>query len=95
MGKISVDDVLKKKIFFFFQKIGFDFSCKLHPLVKNRNLINLSPAELDQRVVKVKLTWLHFCYISVYNVVNFTRNHTTNIMTSPTKKAMYVLIITF
>ena len=69
--KISVDDILK----YFSQKIDFDISCELSPKPKEticlnvevyflennkRNIVNLSSAELMQRVIKFKLIYKKF-----------------------------------
>ena len=64
---MTLDDILKC-ITYFFQKTGFDISCKLSSMEtscmkcqilfseKNKkNITNLSSADLAQRVVKVKL----------------------------------------
>ena len=67
LGKISADDSLKY-FSYFFQKTGYDISCKLSPMEaicmkrqilfsgKNKkNIISLSSAENAQRVVKVNI----------------------------------------
>ena len=55
---------IQKYFSYFYQKTGFDISCKLSPLETIcmkcqilfawKNIINLSSAELAQRVVKIK-----------------------------------------
>ena len=74
LGKIfSADDMLKF-FSYFFQKTGFDISCKLSPMeticmksqflfsVKNKENINLLSAELAQRVEKLKTAVHVLCY---------------------------------
>ena len=67
LGKNSADNILKY-FSYFYQKTGFDISCKLSPVETicmkcqslfsekdKKNVINLSSAESAQRVVKVKM----------------------------------------
>ena len=49
-----------KYFIYLSQKVGFDISCKLSPILfsgkkrKKKNIMSLSSAELAKRVVKVK-----------------------------------------
>ena len=82
LGKISRDDYFKY-FSYFSQQIYFNISCKLSPWrqfawnVKVYFLgkyINLSSAELDKRMVKVKLTYT-ILKISLYEIVTMLRTY--------------------
>ena len=60
LGKISADIILKYLFSYFSQKTGFD----------EKNVVNLSSAELAQRVVKVKMSVYHS--LRVYTVTYAT-----------------------
>ena len=76
-------------IFYFSQKTDFELSCKLSPMEevcmkcqilfsgKKKTYINLSSAELVQRVIKVKITCVFksFCVISV-RLLDFSLTYT-------------------